>query len=63
MNKLVAAALLFAIIASPAFASKKPKQAHQKYDYSYRIRKTKYKAPKNHNHHSHAHKAGKRPSA
>jgi len=53
MRKLLAAALLCAVFVSPAFAAKKPKQPHQKYDYRYHTPKYKYKAPKSHNHHPH----------
>jgi len=45
MKKLLVAALLCAVCASPAFAGKKPhKEPHQKYDYHYKT--PKYKAPK-----------------
>ena len=63
MKKFLAAALLLAVCASPAFANKKPKQAHPKYNYTYHTPKTKYKTPKNHNHHTHAQKANKNQSA
>jgi len=58
MKKFLAAALLFTVIASPAFAAKHPKQPHVKYDYRQHTPKYKYKAPKPH-HHSHAHNAAK----
>jgi len=58
MKKLLAAALLFAICASPAFAAKKPhRQPHPKYDYRYHT--PKYKVPKAHHHQSHPHNASK----
>ncbi len=59
MNKLLAPALLFVVVATPAFANKNPKLPHHKYNYTYHAPKAKYKAPKDHNHHSHPHKAGK----
>jgi hypothetical protein len=51
MKKLIAIALLATVSAAPAFANKKPKQPHPKYDYRYHT--PKYKVPKAHNHHSH----------
>jgi hypothetical protein len=47
MKKLLATALLMAVVASPAFAShRKPKTAHPHYNY-------RYKAPKNYKTHFH----------
>jgi len=51
MKKLLAAALLCTVFASPAFAAKKPKQHHQKYDYRYHA--PKFKVHKSHNHQTH----------
>jgi hypothetical protein len=62
MNKLLATALLLALVASQAFANKNPKLPHQKYNYTYHAPKAKYKAPKDHNRHSHPHQAHKAPS-
>jgi len=60
MKKLLAAALLSAVFATPAFAAKPHKQPHPKFDY--RTRTPKYKVGKAHNHHSHSHAAPKTPS-
>jgi len=60
MRKLLAAALLLAIFASPAFAAKKPHQQHHKYDYRYHT--PKYKVPKIHHHQAHPHNARKTQS-
>jgi hypothetical protein len=61
MKKLLAAALLFTITATPAFAAKKPKPSHGKYDYRQHKPNYKYKNPKSH-HHLHAHNAPKNHS-
>jgi hypothetical protein len=62
MKKLLAAILMFGVIASPVFAARKPpKQAHLKFDYRYHTPKYKYKAPKSHQH-SHPHNAGQSQS-
>ena len=41
MKKILVAILLVMAVAAPAFAAKKPKKAHVKYDYRYRPPKTK----------------------
>jgi hypothetical protein len=53
MKKLLAAALLCGLIVAPAFAAKKPKPVHQKFDYRYHT--PKYKLPKSHNRRAHLH--------
>ena len=59
MKKILVAILLVMAVAAPAFAAKKPKKPHVKYDYRYRPPKTK--APKT-PHHVHAHSAPQSPS-
>lgn len=62
MKKILAAALLLAVFACPAFASKKiPREHHQHYNYKYKAPK-KFKAPKAHHHQPHPHSAHKSQS-
>ena len=54
MKKFLVAVLLFTTFAGTAFAAKKAKQPHVKYDYRYHT--PKYKVPKSHNHPHNTHK-------
>jgi opacity protein-like surface antigen len=51
MKRLFAAALMFTVFVTPAFAAKHPRQNHHHYDYRYHA--PKFKASKSHGHHPH----------
>ena len=60
MKKILVAVLLVGALVEPAFAAKKPKQQHVKYNYRYRT--PKLKPPKVHGSKSHAPKVPKTPA-